>query len=466
MRDLIIPLKTESKIPIYEQIYSYLREEIRTGRLSCHSRLPSTRELARNMQLSRSTIEMAYDQLVAEGYIEAKPYRGFYVAQIEDLYVISPPKKAECNPQKTETRCLYDFSPRGIDLENFPYNIWRKLTKNSLNDANKELFRSGIQKGDQELREAISEYLHQARGVDSTPQRLIIGAGNEYLLMLLHQILEKEGCKVAMENPTYQQAYRVLERLGYEILPISMDSCGMEVTKLYETKATIAYVTPSHQYPLGVVMPIKRRMELLSWAAEEEDRYIIEDDYDSEFRYKGKPIPSLQGVDHAGRVIYIGTFSRSIAPAIRVSYMVLPEKLAERYEEKYGFYSCTVSRIEQATIAKFLKEGYFERHLNRMRANYKGKHDVLLNELRGMKGFQVSGENAGIHLLLTSTTGQKEADLIEQALKKGVQVYGLSEYYIGKDRKVQDTVILGYANMKEEEIRKGIALLKEAWKEK
>lgn len=464
MNDLMIPLNMESKEPIYKQIYSYIKEEIKTGHLLCHSRLPSTRVLARNMQLSRSTVEMAYDQLVAEGYIEAEPYRGYFVAQIEELYIMSPPEKeAEHRPQTAEMHCLYDFSPRGIDLENFPYNLWRKITKNVLSDANKELFGSGMQKGDYELREAIRSYLHHARGVNCTTEQLIIGAGNEYLLMLLHQILEKDGVQVAMENPTYMQAYHVLQSLGYRICPVFMDAYGILVSKLRKTEAEIVYVTPSHQYPLGVVMPIKRRMELLAWAMEAEGRYIIEDDYDSEFRYKGKPIPSLQGVDQAGRVIYIGTFSRAIAPAIRVSYMVLPISLMERYERKYSFYSCTVPRIEQASLTCFLRDGYFERHLNRMRANYKAKHDLILNEIQKLHGFRISGENAGIHLLLTSENGILEEVLIKQALECGVRVYGLSEYYIGEEGRRKDTVILGYANLSETEIIEGVGVLLRIW---
>lgn len=465
MNDLMIPLAFESKEPIYKQIYSYIKDEIKTGRLPCHSRLPSTRILAKHMQLSRSTIEMAYDQLVAEGYIEAEPYRGYFVAQIEDLYVMSPPKKkAEHDPQAAEEHCLYDFSPLGIDLENFPYNLWRKVTKNVLSGANKELFSSGMRKGDYEVREAIRSYLHRARGVNCTVEQLIIGAGNEYLLLLLHQILEKNRAKVAMENPTYIQAYRILKSLGYEICPVSVDASGILVSELRKTEAEVVYVTPSHQYPLGVVMPIKRRMELLAWAMEAEGRYIIEDDYDSEFRYKGKPIPSLQGVDQAGCVIYIGTFSRAIAPAIRVSYMVLPPSLMERYEQKYSFYSCTVPRVEQAALTCFLQDGYFERHLNRMRANYKAKHDLILNQLQRLCGFRISGENAGIHLLLSAENGKKEAELIRRALEAGVKVYGLSKYYIGEIGRREDTVILGYANLSEVEILTGVEVLIQVWK--
>ncbi|MBO5279554.1 MAG: PLP-dependent aminotransferase family protein, partial [Lachnospiraceae bacterium] len=265
-----------------------------------------------------------------------------------------------------------------------------------------------------------------------------------------------------MENPTYRQAYRVFKGLGHEVVPVSMDEYGMKVEELAKSDALISYVMPSHQFPLGVVMPIKRRLELLAWA-DEGRRYIIEDDYDSEFRYRGKPIPSLQGVDRKDCVIYIGTFSKSVAPAIRLSYMVLPNSLLERCEQ-FNFYSSTVSRIDQNIMDSFIREGYFERHLNRMRAVYKAKHDVLMGELKELKGFTISGENAGLHVLLTEKGGRSEEELIRLARSFEVRVYGLSDYYITENTKQQKTVVLGYANMTEQEIREGIRRLKEAWK--
>ena len=462
MNDLIIPLDMNSREPIYEQIYRYIKEEIKNGSLPFHGRLPSTRALAKHMQISRSTVDMAYSQLTAEGYLEAVPCKGYFVAQIDELYVSEKqPQKAEQKPQAVEQPCLYDFSPRGIDLQNFPYNIWRKLTRNTLIDDRKEIFELGDSMGDYNLRETICRYLHQARGVNCSPEQMIIGAGNEYLLMRLSQLLPK-GCRIAMENPTYRQAYRVFKGLGHEVVPVSMDEYGMKVEELAKSDALISYVMPSHQFPLGVVMPIKRRLELLAWA-DEGRRYIIEDDYDSEFRYRGKPIPSLQGVDRKDCVIYIGTFSKSVAPAIRLSYMVLPNSLLERCEQ-FNFYSSTVSRIDQNIMDSFIREGYFERHLNRMRAVYKAKHDVLMGELKELKGFTISGENAGLHVLLTEKGGRSEEELIRLARSFEVRVYGLSDYYITENTKQQKTVVLGYANMTEQEIREGIRRLKEAWK--
>ena len=461
----MIPISEDvQKEPLYQQIYHYIKSEIINGNLPFHGKLPSTRALARYMQISRSTIEMAYEQLKAEGYIEAIPYKGYYVAQIQELVVLkSKIKKAEPKTLKQKEFCLYDFSPNGIDLENFPYSIWKKISKNTLLEDKKELFSLGKSQGDFSLRQTICQYLHQARGVNCDPKQIIIGAGNEYLLMLLHQLLPQKA-PIAMENPTYKQAYRVLKGLGHPIFPIPMDKYGMKVTKLEQADANLAYVMPSHQFPLGVVMPIKRRLELLTWAQQKSERYIIEDDYDGEFRYRGKPIPSLHGIDHKEHVIYFGTFSRAIAPAIRVSYMVLPIPLLERYKD-YNFYSSTVSRIDQTIIDTFIKEGYFERHLNRMRTIYKSKQDFVLNEWKDVKDIKISGENAGTHLLLTIKDGRTEEELKRRAMEMGVKLYGLSEYYIEPEQRKDTTLLFGYATNKMEELKEGIRLLKKAWSE-
>ena len=233
--------------------------------------------------------------------------------------------------------------------------------------------------------------------------------------------------------------------------------------KLKESGADIAYVMPSHQYPLGIVMPIKRRQELLRWAEEKPGRYLIEDDYDSEFRYIGKPIPSLQGNDRSGCVIYLGTFSKSIAPAIRISYLVLPESLLETYRRIDNVFSSTVSRLDQRVLQLFMEKGYYERHLNKMRALYKSKHDVLMSEIRKMRGVrQVLGDHSGVHILLQMDSHLTEQELIQRARQAGIKVYPLSEYCVN-EADYPPTVILGYATLSEEEIREGVRLLAQAW---
>lgn len=465
--ELLIPLQNQSEISLYEQIYGYIKEEIKRGSMKAMVRLPSTRTLAENLKVSRSTTQMAYDQLLSEGYIESIPCKGYYVSCIEELVEVEPIPCSEfvsANPA-CAVRCQVDFSPRGIDLNSFPFNTWRKITKNTLVDDNKEMFLTGSAQGEPALREAIRRYLHSARGVNCRAEQIIVGAGSEYLLMLLCQIIGREKT-IAMENPTYKQAYLVLHSLGYHVMPIEMDQYGMHVRLLDESGADVAYIMPSHQYPTGIVMPIKRRQELLVWASQAAGRYLIEDDYDSEFRYKGKPIPALQGIDQGDHVIYLGTFSQSIAPAIRVSFMVLPQPLLRIYRENLSFYTSTVSRIDQNILYQFLTDGYYERHLNRMRRIYKSKHDTLIAGLRQLEpDFIIKGEYAGLHVLLTHSGHKTESELIEKASLSGVCVYGLSAYFIQKyHNQYPPTVVLGYANLTEEEIAAGICLLREAWK--
>ena len=466
MNELTMTLNAKSSIPLCEQIYEYIKSDIRRGKITCKEKLPSTRALAKYLEVSRSTVELAYEQLLAEGYIEAEPCRGFFVAQIEELYQWEriPEKPMKKRKEHVESY-RFDFSPRGIDLQSFPYGVWRKLTKEVLADDKSELFQLGDSQGEYGLRSTICQYLYQSRGVHCEPEQIVVGAGNEYLLMLLGMLLGKDH-RIAFENPTYLRAYQVFENLSYRTCAVEMDRKGMRIDELEKSGADIAYVMPSHQYPLGIVMPIQRRTELLRWA-EEGQRYIIEDDYDSEFRYKGKPIPALQGYDCKEKVIYIGTFSRSIAPSIRISYLVLPKTLLPIYYEKCRFLSSTVSRVDQLIIQRFIEKGYYERHLNKMRALYKGRHDMMLSQLKTYLPLcEISGEHAGVHLLLTFPKERKEEELIKRAEEKGVKVYGLSSYDIRREQTKQPVILLGYANLSEEKIKEAIQLLSKAWADK
>ncbi len=465
MNELTISLDAQSSVPLYEQIYNYIKNDIQSGGLPFRKRLPSTRKLAKFLQVSRTTVDMAYEQLISEGYIASVPYKGYFVCELEGLYRLEHgQEKADHMPQESEKEFDYDFSPNGVDLNSFPHNIWRKLSKRILLEENRQLFRLGDPQGEYALRQTIAQYLHQARGVNASPEQIVVGAGNDFLLLLLCTMLGT-GQKIAMESPTYRKAYDLFVNLSNEVRIVEMDESGLCVDNLKKTDARIAYVMPSHQFPLGTVMPVGRRMQLLNWAAQEEGRYIIEDDYDSEFRYKGKPIPALQGYDRDGKVIYIGTFSRSIAPAIRVSYMVLPKHLLRLYDQRGKKISSTVSRVDQMMIAEFLDGGYYERHLNKMRAVYKSRHDTLLEELRAFHAVcRVSGENAGVHVLLTFVNGMTEEEAVARAAKENVAVYSLSQYYVGDaGRPRKDTVLLGYANLTEEEITQAAKCLKRAW---
>lgn len=492
MKELPIRIRLEKKSgkTLYEQLYEYIREEIRTGGLLPEERLPSARFLSDSLQVSRTTVDMAYGQLVAEGYLTARARSGYFVNAAEGICDTGMTAEREMPlpaGQERENAFRYDFSPTAIDMTYFPYATWKKITRNILVDAKSHMFALGEPQGDEELRRTICRYLHSSRGVICEPEQLIIGAGNDFLLLLLEKILGRH-VRVAMENPTYVRAYRIFRSFAYFISLIPMDEKGIRVDKLEESGAQVAYVMPSRQYPTGISMPIGRRMELLSWAAAGEERYLIEDDYDSEFRYKGKPLPSLQSSDSLGRVIYLGTFSKAIAPAIRVSYMVLPYPLLEKYRRECSFFSSTVSRIDQTILNEFIRDGYFERYLNKMRKVYRTKHDLLLGELKEWGAdFSLSGENAGLHVLLTDKRERDEEILVRMAEKAEVKVYGMSAFRMSadapaavglpadqpegakwpEDERIPNrtaTLILGYGGLSETEIREGIGRLKKAWR--
>lgn len=464
MKELAIFIDTKHKVPVYEQIYIFIKNAIVRGEMKAGEALPSSRMLAEYLQCSRSTVLMAYDQLVAEGYISSIPQKGCYVMELEEQFDKKDefPVIAEDEDKKEYD---IDFSPVGIDVDSFPYGEWRKNSKHIFSADNLDIFNSGDSRGDIDLRNNIAEYLRKSRGVKATADRVIVGAGYENLLMILDFIIDKDAV-FGMENPVYPKAYEIIKTLGRKVAPIELDTYGMSVTALEKTQAKVAYVTPSHQYPTGVVMSAKRRQDLIKWSMEEPDRYIIEDDYDSEFRYKGRPIPSLQGMAAEDRVIYIGTFSKSISPAVRMSYMVLPTELYEKYRKNMKFISNTVSRIDQKLVSMFMESGGFERHLNRMRTTYKNKHEAMLSGLRNFSMINISGENAGAHMLIEINNGMSEEDLIESALEVGVKVYSLRGCYITEDKNIgkePPVIILGYARLKVDEIRKGLSRLKEIW---
>lgn len=476
MYEMTFELRADGDKCLYEQIYEHIKTEIKDGKLLAGEKLPSTRSLAEYLQVARSTVEYAYDQLFSEGYIEPKPYKGYFVCAMEDLFnmeEIPYGDEAERNSgegkndrdvsrEQDRESWEYNFSPHEIDMSGFPFGIWKKITKNILTYGNSELFARGEAQGDYDLRETISRYLHSSRGVNCSPEQIIVGAGNDYLLMLLEKILGQH-MRIAMENPTYMRTYRIFKSFAYDVVTVEMDENGMRTDRLIKENVNAAYVMPSHQYPMGIVMPIGRRTELLKWAAGGENRFLIEDDYDSEFRYYGKPIPALQASDQQGKVIYIGTFSKAIAPAIRISFMVLPQTLLERYIENCSFYSCTVSRIDQRILNEFIRDGYFERHLNKMRKIYRAKQELLLQSLEPFREhFIISGENTGLHLILTAKRNIEEGELLEKARRAGVKVYGLSDSMVQLSPP-NGVILLGFGGLTPEQIIEGVKKLQAAW---
>ena len=458
---LTVELDHKSKIPLYEQLYLKIRSLISEGELSEGERLPSERGLASNLQISRNTVALAYEQLCAEGYVEPRAQSGYYVNKIEGVsekkFNFLEDKKEE-NISKKEYK--YDFSPFSLCKESFPYRMWDRLYRKCLCNGGEELFNLGEHQGDLKLREAIAKYLFGYRGLVVKPENMIIGAGTGYLLQLLEHLLD-EKLELAMENPTYMQAYKIFSSLNRKIVAVNLDDNGLSIKQLEKTDAGVVYLTPAHQFPKGIVMPIARRREILDWACKEDKRYIIEDDHDSEFRYKGLPIPPMKAIDNQDKVIYLGTFSRTIAPAIRIGFMVLPDSLLCVYREKLEFLACTVPRIEQAVLTEFIAGGHYERHINKTRKIYKTRHDTLLLALKNFGNkVQIMGENAGMHLVVGFKSELSEEKIVDLAENAGIKLVGLSKHRIGeKEENDLATILIGYGNINEEKIKEGIARL-------
>ncbi len=466
MNNFILELNSTGNQPLYQQLYSFLVQEIQAGNLKENEKLPSKRELSAYLKISLNTIDTAYQMLVDEGYVRSMPRSGFYVCKYETLSFAGKTIVQKKEKVKNESFSFrYDFSANAVDTEAFPYATWSKITKEVMYQ-NPQLLSKGHPQGDACLREALGKYLHEFRGIRCTSEQIIIGAGIEYLLGLITEILGEKSV-YAVENPGYMKTFHIIKNNSKKINCISMDENGILTDELKRSDSNVAYITPSHQYPMGTVMPIGRRLEILRWANAQAGRYIIEDDYDSEFRFNGRPIPSLQSMDDTGKVIYIGTFSRSIAPSIRIAYMVLPDELLNRYQKDFNFYSSTVSRFEQHTLYRFIHDGHFGRHINRMRNVYRKRKDTLVGAFKesAMGGtFNIIGENAGLHFLLQVNNGRTEQDLIALAATAGVKVTGLSQYCLKPVENLpKSTIVLGYAGFPPEDMKTAAALLCNVW---
>lgn len=450
-------LKSDSKERLYKQLYLYLIDEISGGRLKEGERLPSKKALASHLHISVNTVETAYSMLVQEGYVFSKPRSGYYVCKIYAGFV--RPKKIAIieNDEPMMDTYKFDFKTNAVDIESFPYSTWVKLSKEVMY-GNPELLSAGESKGDSSLRYNIAKHLHELRGVNCSPSQIVVGAGIEYLIMLLTELLGKDNV-YAIENPGYRKIDMVLKNSSSAVRYVPLDKDGMIIDSLRQTDANIAYITPSHQFPTGAIMPVWRRLELLSWANEAKRRYIIEDDYNSEFHFSGKPIPSVQGFDTNGRVIYLGTFSRILAPSIRIAYMVLPEELLKEYENRFAGYSSSVPRFEQQTLSEFISGGYLGRHINRVKNIYRKRRDALLKELTERpERMRISGQRAGLHLLVTPESFAKN-ELIKKAERNKVRVYQLSQYCFTEQPHLDNTIILGYAGIKTEQTAEAVRLL-------
>lgn len=446
---------------LYEYLYQCIKNDIMSGKLKADDKLPSKRTFAKNLNISTITVENAYAQLMAEGYIYSLPKRGYFVSSVDTFSVKHRENIQESIESDKVSTYHVDLISNRIQSNNFPFSIWAKLTREVLSRDPSTLLTPPPSGGIFELRKAIAGYLDAFRGITVLPEQIIIGAGTEYLYGLLIQLFGAEET-YALEDPGYQKISQIYASHNVQVAYIPMDAYGVKLKELQASGANILHLSPSHHYPTGRVTPIKRRYEVLNWASESEKRYIIEDDYDSEFRLMGKPIPTLQSIDTMGKVIYMNTFSKSLSSTIRISYMVLPNQLLKRFYDQLGFYSCTVSNFEQFILAKFISEGYFEKHINRMRNYYRNQRNQLLETIKKSplaKRVHIREENSGLHFLMEIDTILSDADLEKYAAEKGVRLSCLSKYYRHPENARQHAVVINYSALEEEKMQEAIEVL-------
>ncbi|MFC4182111.1 MocR-like pyridoxine biosynthesis transcription factor PdxR [Saccharococcus thermophilus] len=456
-------LDSTNGTPLYMQLYTYIKEEIANGHLKKGSKLPSIRVLSQHLAISKTTVETAYQQLLAEGYIESKPRVGFIVQDLEEPLAPQVPQIDVLAEAPKTNPIRYNFRYGHIDPDHFPLKTWRKCLLAAMDAERSEWLWYGDRQGDIDLREEIQRYLYHARGIHCSPEQIVIGSGTPQLIGLLCQLFDFRHDVVALENPCYNVIRTVFQNHHFSILPIELEEDGLNIDQLQATNAKVVYVTPSHQLPLGMVLPIGKRQKLLKWV-QQSNGFIIEDDYDSEFRYGNKPIPALKALDTEDRVVYVGTFSKVFTPAIRASYMVLPQRLLARFYERCANYHQTVATIVQKSLALFMREGHFERHIRRMRTIYAKKRQALIGAIREHFGDQATiiGDKAGLHLLV-EIKGKDAAELVQKAEKAGILVYSAAKYWFGNDETPPPYLLLGFGGMSEKDIRAGIRELKQVW---
>ena len=489
---LTYELQRDGDEPLYEKLYQLIRDDIISGKLKKNEKLPSKRALAGNMGISTITVENAYELLLMEGYIHSLPRKGYYVSAAGADFMREEPAAEQivlkrrtagnAGQEKTEAESIADFTSNQTRPDSFPFSIWARLTREVLSLRRDDLMKNPPTAGMMELRGAIADHLAAFRGIHISPEQVIIGAGTEYLYGLIVQLLGFDKCYAA-EDPGYRKVSMVFASYGVKNVTVPLDEYGMSPALLASSGAHAAHITPSHHFPTGITMPITRRRELLDWAQQSHDHYLIEDDYDSEFRMTLRPVPSMLSLDAGQKVIYMNTFTKSLSSTIRISYMVLPPDLLKRFNRQMSFYSCTVPTFEQITLAEFIRRGYFEKHINRMRTASRKKRDLLLHAIKESSLGQrtvIYEKNAGLHFLMNIDLQEDGQTFIEKAGRKGVLLRSLDSYFdqsvrgekeqqhkglqsmwtLG-DQQLSHTFVMNYSSVSEEGIAQAVQILEQ-----
>ena len=460
---LWLPIERSSTTPLIRQVYEHIRTQILCGTLQGGTQLPSTRELATTLHISRNVVLEAYDQLLAEGYIESRPGSGTYVAeglrfeqgQSESAVALALPTASS----PTESR-LIDFRSGLPALDLFPRKQWSQLARQVYAQAEPAVFGYDQPEGRLELRTALARYLQRTRGVSCQPAHIVILSGATQAFLLLNRLLLASNDEIVVEDPLNYEVQLILSSSGAQLLPVPVDERGMQTDLLpFHKRPRFIFVTPSHQFPQGGILPIQRRVQLLQFARTA-GCYVVEDDYDSEFRYVGSPISSLQGLapEH---VIYIGTFSKILSPALRLGYLVLPPELIERSRRIKRLLDLHSPSFEQLILAQFIEAGYLERHIVRMKRVYQKRRQVLITTLRQHFAHQVEivGDATGLHLVARFPQVKFTPEIIALIERAGVRVYPVERHAMVKDRHLHD-IILGYSHLSPAQIEQGVRRIK------
>ena len=446
---LTYELKKTPGVPLYEALYRCIRRDILSGTLPPGQKLPSKRALAENLEVSKITVEAAYNQLLSEGYICSREKVGYFVEKVERHAPAAVPALPR---EETAPAPLVDLT--GSGTVRFPFSVWMKLQREVMLDYGEKLLLPMPNQGILELRQAISQHLADFRGLHVPPERILIGAGTDFLYNILIQLLGRDLC-YAVEEPGYGKIRKIYAAGGVKCVSAPMDSSGVRPDSLAD--ARVLHISPSHHFPTGLVTPVSRRVELLAWARER-NGYIIEDDYDSEFRFDAHPMPAMLSLDHAGRVIYMNSFSKTLAPSIRISYMVLPGELMAKFQGELGFYSCTVPSFEQYTLARFLSRGHFEKHINRMRKFYRSRRNRVVRMLKDSpfaSRITILEQDAGLHFLLKIATPLSDRELTDKLLSAGIRIHALSHYYHESGENTR-MLVVNYAQLDEEALARAL----------
>lgn len=449
MQQIMIDYK--SKEPYYMQIYTYYKKEILKRELKKGEKLPSIRGLSMDIKVSKTTVESAYNQLVIEGYVHNIPKKGYFIVELKEYSFPQVEDKKIFIKENKEIKHINN----GVDTRSFDIKLWKKLYSSILEEKNQELFTVGDPHGEFMLRKEISDFVQKTRGVQCKSDQVVIGAGIQYLLGILCSLIKDKYDKVAFEYPGFDQAKNIFEDYNMDMISIPVYKEGIDIRTLKKSSAKLVYLSPSHQYPTGSVMPIDKRIEILNWA-QKNKAIIIEDDYDCLIRYESRPIPALQGLDKAGNVIYLGSFSKILLPSIRISYMILPRDILEVFNKRKKRYAQTASKMEQFTLAQFMQEGHLEKHLRKINKLYRQKNESIVDfiESQAKNKIKILGHDSGLHMMFYVDSSKSNTEILKQANKNNIYIE-----MVESDKKGLKLAVFPYSGIAQEQIKDLLSIL-------